>query len=71
MAHDRVDSDEFPMTQDFLAMMLCVHGPGITVAARQLQQSGYIRYGCGRIAVTDRAGLEGAACECYDTVRRR
>jgi CRP-like cAMP-binding protein len=71
MAHDRVGSDEFPMTQDFLAMMLCVHRPGITVAAGQLQQSGYIRYGRGRIAVVDRVGLESAACECYDTVRRR
>jgi CRP-like cAMP-binding protein len=71
MAHDRAEGDEFPMTQDFLAMMLCVHRPGVTVAARTLQQAGYIRYGAGHIAVTDRPGLEAVACECYGTVRRQ
>ncbi len=70
MAHDRAEGDEFPMTQEFLAMMLCVHRPGVTVAARLLQQAGLIRYGQGQIAVTDRAGLEATACECYGAVRR-
>jgi hypothetical protein len=59
------------MTQEFLAMMLCVHRPGVTVAARLFQQAGLIRYGHGHIAVTDREGLEAAACECYGTVRRQ
>ena len=58
------------MTQEFLAMMLCVHRPGVTVAARLFQQAGLIRYVNGRITVTDRAGLEAAACECYGTVAR-
>jgi CRP-like cAMP-binding protein len=71
MAHDRAEGDEFPMTQDFLAMMLCVHRPGVTVAARMLQQAGYIRYGAGHITVADRSGLEEVACECYGTVRRQ
>jgi CRP-like cAMP-binding protein len=71
MAHDRAEGDEFPMTQDFLAMMLCVHRPGVTVAARMLQQAGYIRYGAGHIAITDRPGLEAVSCECYGTVRRQ
>jgi CRP-like cAMP-binding protein len=71
MAHDRAAGDEFPMTQEFLAMMLCVHRPGVTVAARLFQQAGLIRYGHGHIAVTDREGLEAAACECYGTVRRQ
>jgi CRP-like cAMP-binding protein len=71
MAHDRAEGDEFPMTQDFLAMMLCVHRPGVTVAARMLQQAGYIRYGAGHITVADSSGLEEVACECYGTVRRQ
>ena len=70
MAHDRADGDEFPMTQEFLALMLCVHRPGVTVAARLFQQAGLIRYGQGRIVVTDRAGLEAAACECHGVVTR-
>ncbi|MDB5368730.1 MAG: Crp/Fnr family transcriptional regulator [Roseomonas sp.] len=71
MAHDRADGDEFTMTQDFLAMMLCVQRPGVTVAAQHLQKAGLIRYGRGRITITDRDGIERAACECYGTVRRR
>lgn len=71
MAHDRAGSDDFPMTQEFLAMMLCVHRPGVTVAARLFQQAGLIRYDRGQMRVTDREGLEAAACECYGTVRRQ
>ena len=71
MAHDRAEGDEFAMTQEFLAMMLCVHRPGVTVAARLFQQAGLIRYGQGRLAVIDREGLEAATYECYGVVRRR
>ena len=59
------------MTQEFLALMLCVHRPGVTVAARLFQQAGLIRYGQGRIVIADRDGLEAVACECYGAVRRR
>lgn len=69
-AHDRAGGDEFPMTHEFLAMMLCVHRPGVTVAARLFQQAGLIRYASGRITITDRDGLEAAACECHGVVAR-
>ena len=69
-AHDRSHGDEFPMTQDFLALMLCVHRSGVTVAARLFQQAGLIRYNNGHITITDRAGLEAAACECHGVVAR-
>jgi len=69
-AHDRADGDEFPMTQEFLAVMLCVHRPGVTVAARLFQQAGLIRYSSGHMMITDRAGLEAAACECHGAVAR-
>ena len=70
IAHDRAHGDEFPMTHEFLAMMLCVHRPGVTIAARLFQQAGLIRYGNGQITITDRAGLEAAACECHGVVHR-
>jgi CRP-like cAMP-binding protein len=70
MTHDRVDGDEFPMTQEFLAQMLGVRRPAINAAGRQLQSEGYIRYSRGRIRVSDRAGLEAVSCECYDHVER-
>jgi CRP-like cAMP-binding protein len=70
MAHDRAKTDEFPMTHEFLSMMLGVRRAGITVAAGQLQKAGFIRYERGCIEVTDRPGLESASCECYGVVRR-
>jgi CRP-like cAMP-binding protein len=71
MAHDRADGDEFPMTQEFLAMMLAVHRPGVNITARLFQQAGLIRYGNGHISVTDRPGLEASGCECYAAVREQ
>ena len=68
--HDRVGSDEFHLTQEFLAQMLGVRRPSVTVAAGQLQRAGLIRYQRGRIRIADRAGLEAGACECYETVRQ-
>jgi len=69
MTHDRVGADEFQLTQEFLAQMLGLRRPSVTVAAGELQRAGLIRYHRGRIRVVDRAGLEARACECYETVR--
>jgi CRP-like cAMP-binding protein len=70
MAHDRANGEEFAMTHEFLSMMLGVQRAGVTIAAGQLQKAGFIRYERGRIEVTDRPGLESAACDCYGMVRR-
>jgi CRP-like cAMP-binding protein len=69
MTHDRMGADEFQLTQEFLAHMLGVRRPSVTVAAGLLQKAGLIRYQRGRIHITDRPGLEAGACECYNTVR--
>ncbi|MBN8872836.1 MAG: Crp/Fnr family transcriptional regulator [Rhodospirillales bacterium] len=69
-ADDRVDGDSFPMTHEFLAMMLGVRRAGITVAAQALQRAGLIQYGAGRMQILDRPGLEAACCECYAVVER-
>ena len=70
MTHDRVGNDEFHLTQEFLAQMLGVRRPSVTVAAGVLQKAGLIAYQRGRIRITDRPRLEAGACECYDTVRQ-
>ncbi|MEP6768061.1 MAG: Crp/Fnr family transcriptional regulator [Acidobacteriota bacterium] len=70
MTHDRVDGNEFLLTQEFLSQMLGVRRATVTVAAGELRQSGLIRYRQGRIEVTDREGLEAATCECYMVIRR-
>ena len=69
ITHDRVDGDEFKLTQEFLSYMLGVHRPAVTLAAGILQQAGFIHYSRGNIAITDRSGLEGASCSCYQATR--
>lgn len=64
-AHDRVGRDSFALTQDFLASMLGVRRPSVTIAAGVLQQAGLIAYRRGQVTILDRLRLEQAACECY------
>ena len=71
MAHDRSESDELALTQEFMALMLGVHRPSITVTAGILQRAGLIRYASGRVIVLDRPSLEAASCECYRAVQNR
>jgi CRP-like cAMP-binding protein len=65
MAHDRMGSDEFALTQEFVAMMLGATRPTVTVVAGTLQRAGLITYHRGRVTVVDREKLESASCECY------
>ena len=71
MSHDRVGRDRFDLTQEFLAVMLGVRRPGVTVAMGALEKAGLIAHGRGNITVVNRAGLEKASCECYRTIRAR
>ena len=68
MVQDRAQSRELPLTQDFLASMLGVQRPTVTVTARLLQAAGLIQYRHGKIVVLDHQGLEDSACECYRLV---
>jgi CRP-like cAMP-binding protein len=69
--HDRAGgSDTFDLTQEFLADMLGVTRPSVSVAAHTLQMAGLIRYRRGQITVLDREALEESACECYASVRK-
>ena len=68
--HDRANGDQFELTQEFLADMLGVTRPSVSVAASTLAAAGLITYRRGRVAILDRQGLEAASCECYLVVRR-
>jgi CRP-like cAMP-binding protein len=68
MTQDRVGRPEFPLTQEFLAIMLGVRRASVTEVAKRLQQAGLIRYRRGLIQILDRPGLEAASCECYGVV---
>jgi CRP-like cAMP-binding protein len=69
MTHDRVGGDTFPLSHEFLATMLGVRRPGVTVAMRALQDAGLVDYVRGHVTVRDLPGLEAASCECYGVVR--
>ncbi len=67
MAHDRVEGDDLPLTHDFLAIMLGVRRPGVTVALNQFERNGLIRAGRGVISILDRNGLTRSANGSYGT----
>jgi hypothetical protein len=69
LSHDRVKSDELPMTQEFIATMLGGRRESVTVVAGRLQHSGLIHYSRGHIKILNRQGLEAAVCECYRVVK--
>jgi CRP-like cAMP-binding protein len=64
-AHDRVGGDSFPLTQEFLAMMLGAARPTVSIVAGTQQRAGLITYRRGLITILDRKQLEAASCECY------
>jgi CRP-like cAMP-binding protein len=69
VAHDRVRSDEFQLTQEILANMIGARRPAISIVTGTLQTAGLIRARRGKITILDREDLEGAACECYRIVK--
>lgn len=71
MSHDRVHQREFQLTQEYLASMLGVHRPSVSLVARTFQQAGILKYHRGVITILDRPALEEACCECYWVVRKQ
>jgi len=65
MARDLMDGDEFPLTQEFVAMMLGASRPTVTIVAGTLQKAGLITYHRGRVTIVNGPRLEAASCECY------
>jgi CRP-like cAMP-binding protein len=66
---DRCGSDEFTLTQEFLANMLGVSRTGVNLAAGILSKGKLITYARGKIRVLNRAGLEEACCDCYASMQ--
>ncbi|MGA7989390.1 MAG: Crp/Fnr family transcriptional regulator [Candidatus Dormiibacterota bacterium] len=69
MSHDRVGTDAFPITHEFLGQMLGSRRATVTLSAGLLQAAGLIRYHRGRVTIVDRDGLEGVSCECYGIIK--
>lgn len=62
---DRIESDSFPLTQEFMAEMLGVRRAGVTETAGQLKERGAIEYNRGNIEIIGLQVLKAASCECY------
>lgn len=69
MTRDRMDGDEFQITQEFLSNMLGVRREGVNRAAGALQQQNLISYSRGTLTTLDRAGLEAVSCRCYEIIK--
>jgi len=63
MTHDRVEEEEFKLTQEFLAEMLGVRRQSVTVVAGILQTAGFLTYRRGIVRIINRESLEAASCE--------
>jgi CRP-like cAMP-binding protein len=66
---DRMESDQFPLPQEFIAQMLGVRRSGVAVATDTLQQVGMLRYSHDRITILNRSHLEASSCECYAVMK--
>ena len=69
MTRDRVNSSEFRITQEFLALMLGVRRVGVSAAMCRLRERKLIDYRRGTVTILDQAGLIAGACVCYKTVK--
>lgn len=69
--HDRIDSNVIQLTQEALSQLLGVRRTTVTLVVRKLRESGAVRADRRGLIEIDRARLEEAACECYETMRRK
>lgn len=68
---DRIESDELDLTHDFLAQMLGIRRPGVTLTIGALTLDGLVTHERSTIRIRDREGLIARTCECYELIRER
>jgi CRP-like cAMP-binding protein len=67
---DRVGSDRFAVTKDFLAQLLGTNRPTVSVMVSALKKAGILSVDGRWVTVADRGRLKKAACECYEVIRK-
>ena len=71
VAHDSVLCDNFLLTHEFLALLLGVQRPSVSITANRLRKRGLVRYTHGHFMILDRDGIEKTSCECYRSIRKQ
>ncbi len=71
MSQERIGSDDLPLTQEFLSLMLGTRRASVSIAASVLQKAGMITYTRGNVTIVDKSKLEDAACDCYQIIQRQ
>ena len=69
MTHDRIGTDEFRLTQEFMSNMLGVRREGVNKVAGELQRDKLISYSRGHMAILNRPALEKVSCTCYRIIK--
>ena len=70
MTRDRMGTDEFRLTQEFLSNMLGVRSEGVNKAAGALQEDNLISYSRGNLLILDKVRLKAIACHCYGIIKK-
>lgn len=70
MTLDRVDSDRFAVTKEFLSQLLGTNRPTVSVLVSALERAGILNVEGRWVTLADRNRLKEAACECYDVIRK-
>ena len=70
MTLDRVDSDRFVVTKEFLAQLLGTNRPTVSVMVSSLEKAGILNVKGREVTLADRDRLKEVACECYDVIRK-
>src|SRR5258708_40221361 len=70
MTHDRIGAETFPLSQEFLALMLSVRRGGVNKVAMELKRAGLIQYSRGVIRIVKRKDLEDTSCEGYRVIQK-
>lgn len=69
VTRDRLRSESFRLTHQFLSLMIGVRRVGVTTAAGGLARRKLISYSRGNVRILNSKGLQAASCECYEAVR--
>jgi len=65
LTQDAIGRPDFPLREEYLAMMLGVQTHVVTEPMAALQTIGAIRYAGGIVTIASEGRLREAACECY------